>query len=133
MELDDLPLKKIAFVWWPFSLYSGWITVALMADIAAWLTKIEWNGFGISQIAWTIIMICVAGLVNLFMTWNRNMREYALVGVWALIAIAVSNWNGVQSIVFASLIVASVLFLSSAVHAYKNRKANPLKRLSNEY
>lgn len=23
MELDDLPLKKIAFVWWPFAIYAG--------------------------------------------------------------------------------------------------------------
>ncbi len=91
MELDDLPLKKIAFVWWPFCLYSGWITVALVADAAAWLTKIHWNGFGISGMAWAIIMIIVAGIINLIVTWNRNMREYALVGSWALIAIAVAN------------------------------------------
>jgi len=93
MELDDLPLKKIAFVWWPFCLYSGWISVALIADIAAYLTKIKWNGFGISEIAWTLIMIVIAGILNLVMTWNRNMREFALAAAWALIAIAVSNWN----------------------------------------
>lgn len=125
MELDDLPLKKIAFVWWPFSLYSGWITVALVANVAAWLTKNHWNGFGISGMAWAVIMIVVAGIINLFITWNRNMREFALVGSWALIAIAVANWNSARSVAITALVVASILIISSGIHGYKNRAYNP--------
>lgn len=129
MELDNLPLKKIAFVWWPFCLYSGWITVALVADIAAWLTKIHWNGFGLSGIFWATIMIIVAGIINLIVTWNRNMREYALVGAWALIAIAVANWNQQQTIQIIAIVVAVILLISSGIHGYKNRRTNPLKNL----
>ena len=121
MELDDLPMKQIAFVWWPFSLYAGWITVALIANIAAWLTKINWDGFGISSIAWTIIMIIIAGIIYLLMTWQRNMREYALVGVWGLLAIAVANWTTEPSIVQSSIIISVILFVSSTVHAIRNR------------
>lgn len=121
MELDDLPMKQIAFVWWPFSLYAGWITVALIANIAAWLTKINWDGFGISAITWTIIMIIIAGIIYLLMTWQRNMREYALVGVWGLLAIAVANWTTEPSIVQSSIIISVILFVSSTVHAIRNR------------
>ena len=128
MELDDLPLEKIAFVWWPFSLYSGWITVALIADVAAYLTKIKWNGFGISEIAWTIVMMIIAGIINLIITWKRNMREFALVGAWALVAIAVSNWNVEKSIAYSAIIIAVILFISSSIHAYRNRANNPWKK-----
>ena len=121
MELEDLPIKQIAFVWWPFSLYAGWITVALVANIAAWLTKINWDGFGISPTSWTIIMIIVAGIIYLVMTWQRNMREYALVGVWGIMAIAVSNWTTEPSIVQTSIIISVILFLSSTVHATRNK------------
>lgn len=131
MELDDLPFKKIAFVWWPFCLYSGWITVALIADIAAWLTKIQWNGFGISGSGWAIIMIIIAGIINLTVTWTRNMREYALVAVWALIAIAVANNGNAISVVYTAIIVAVILFISSGVHAYLNRKTLPINNLFN--
>ncbi|HEX6982550.1 MAG TPA: hypothetical protein VF181_07295 [Balneolaceae bacterium] len=127
MELHDAPLKKIAFVWWPFSLYSGWIAVALIANIAAWLTKIGWDGFGISEISWTVIMILAAGAINLAITWTRNMREFALVGVWALVAIAVANWGDVQSIVYTAIIVAALLFISSGIHGFKNRNSFPVK------
>ena len=128
MELDDLPLKKFAFVFWPFCIYAGWISVALIADIAAYLTKIKWNGFGISQISWAIIMIIIAGVLNIFITWKRNMREFALVGVWALVAIAVANKNGEQSIVYSAEIVAALIFISISIHAYKNRKENPWRK-----
>jgi hypothetical protein len=127
MELDDVPLKTIAFVWWPFSLYSGWITVALIANIAAYLTKIEWQGWGISEVSWTVIMILTAGAINLTITWTRNMREFALVGVWALVAIAVANWGEASTIVYTAIIVASILFISSNIHGFQNRKSFPLK------
>lgn len=127
MEMEDAPFKIIAFVWWPFSLYSGWITVALIANISAYLTKIGWQGWGISDVSWTIIMILAAGAVNLIITWTRNMREFALVGAWALIAIAVANWGDVSSIVNTALLVAALLFISSGIHAFKNRKSFPLK------
>ena len=129
MELDDEPLKVIAFVWWPFSFYSGWITVALIANVAAYLTSIGWSGFGISEVIWTIIMILIAGGINLVITWTRNMREFALVGVWALVAIAVANWNDQRVIVIASLAVAALLFISSAIHGYRNRATSPWKKV----
>ena len=49
MERWDAPIEVIAFVWWPICLYSGWIAVATIANIAAYLTKIDWNGFGIGD------------------------------------------------------------------------------------
>lgn len=129
MELDFHPVKKYLFIFWPFAIYTGWISVALIADIAAWLTKINWSGWGISQIAWAIVLIIVAGVLNIFITWNRNMREYSLVGVWALIAIAVANWDDEKSIVYVALIVTIIIFISMAIHGYKNRKTNQLKAM----
>lgn len=124
MELHQAKLSKIAFVWWPFSLYAGWITVALIANIAAWLTSIGWNGWGISEIAWTVVMLIAAGIINVAITWSRNMREFALVGVWALIAIAVANWGEVPTIFYMAIITAVVIFISSCIHGFKNRKEN---------
>lgn len=125
MELDVLPLKKYVFDFWPFCFYSGWISVALIADVAAYLTKIEWSGWGISPVTWTIIMMVIAGVINVLIIWKRNMREFALVGVWALVAIAVANWGVEKSIVYSALIIAIIIFLNVAVHGAKNAKNNP--------
>jgi hypothetical protein len=125
MEMDDAPLRTIAFIWWPFCLYAGWITVALFADIAAWLTKIRWDGWGLSETARAIILILVAGAIYLFMTWTRNMREYASVGVWGLLAIAVPNWRQAPPVAWTALIVAIILLINVSLHAYKNRDFSP--------
>jgi hypothetical protein len=119
-ELTNPPFRIVAFVWWPFSIYAGWISVALIADIAAFLTKIRSTGLGISEISWTVIMIFIAGLLYLFMTWKRNMREYALVGSWALVAVALANKENHPFIFWVAIITAAIIALSSMVHGIKN-------------
>lgn len=124
MELDYQPLKRYLFIFWPFAVYAGWVTVALIANIAAWLTKIDWNGWGLSDNIWTIIIICVVGLINIGMIMMRNLREYGLVGIWGLIAVSVSNSNGDGStaIVYTCYIVAAVIFIFMCINAMKNRQ-----------
>ena len=120
VALTNPPFRIVAFVWWPFSLYAGWISVALIANIAAYLVKIDWNGWNISPVYWTMIMVIVAGIVNVFMTWKRNMREYALVGVWALIAVAVANRDNGTAIFLVSMGTAAVIATSCLIHGIKN-------------
>ncbi len=128
MERWDAPLKVIATVWWPICAYSGWIAVATIANISAYLGKIEWEVF-FSAEQWTVIMISIAGLLNLFMIYTRNMREFALVGVWAITAIAVRHWNEIPLLQWTSVFWVVVLLIAVSVHAYKNRKTNPFKKM----
>ena len=111
MELDAHPLENYLFIFWPFALYSGWISVALIANISAYLTKIKWDGWGIGDTYWAILMICIAGLVNVFMVYTRNLREFAVVGIWALFAISVSNNHNsdTKSIVYTCYAVMVIL------------------------
>lgn len=129
MELWDAPISVIAFLWWPFVLYAGWVTVASIANVSAYLVKINWDGFGISPVVWTIIMITIAVIVNLIVTWTRNMREFALVGAWALIAIAIANKGVEETLVYIAYAAAAILILSSFAHAFKNRKTAPFIKL----
>lgn len=132
MELDVIPIRKIALTWWPFALYLGWICVALIANVAAYLTKIGWRGFGLTPLTITVIMICVAGIVYVALTWTRNLRESAMVGIWALIAVAVANWKTMPTVAYTAIGVSALIFISSSVHAYRNRGRHFLeeKRLS---
>ncbi|WP_197285509.1 hypothetical protein [Pedobacter sp. R20-19] len=124
MELDSHPLKDYLFIYWPFALYSGWITVAFIANISAYLTKIGWEGWGISEVSWAIIMICAAGIVNIIMVYTRNLREFAAVGIWALFAISVSNNANPDggNIVYACYAVMIVLAVFIIINGLKSRK-----------
>lgn len=127
-EWHKAPLKKFFFLFWPFCIYSGWVSVALIANIAAYLTKTGWGGWGISETAWTNIMIVVAAMVHIFMIWKRNMREFALVLVWSLTAIAVANKNENVTVVGAAVIAAIVVFVNIIIHGFKH--TNPFLQKS---
>lgn len=114
--------KDYLFVKLPFAVYLGWISVAFVANMAAFLTKINWDGWGITEITWTIIMIVVAGLINLFMIWRRNLPEFGSVGIWALLAISVANLNtgSSLSIVYTCYSVSALLLLAIIARVLKN-------------
>jgi hypothetical protein len=126
MERWYAPLKTIVFAWWPISTYAGWISVATIANISAYLAKTGWDGGFLSPFGWTIVMIVVATLLNLTMIYKRNMREFALVGVWALVAIYVRHNNDMQLIAITAMIGALLIFIYALFQGYKNRKTNPL-------
>ena len=129
MERWDAPIEIIAFVWWPICFYSGWIAVATIANTAAYLVKINWNAFDISPEIWGIVMVTLAFLINLFLVFNRNMREFALVGIWALVAIFIRQRGMYDSLAYLSLAQALLLFIAIAIHGYKNRATNPVNKL----
>jgi hypothetical protein len=129
MERWDAPLKIIAFTWWPICLYAGWISVASIANLAAYLSKIGWDGWIFSEIQWAVIMIFIAVIINSLMIYRRNMREFALVGVWALIAIYVRQEGTHQFIAFTAIVGAILLLGYISYHGYVNRKTNPFNQL----
>lgn len=129
MERWDAPIGIIAFVWWPICLYSGWIAVATIANISAYLSKLGWDGGFLSESAWTIVLIIIATALNLVMIKTRNMREFAAVGVWALFAIYIRHKGDMETIAYTALAGSIVLFLAIGVHGYQNRKTNPAFKL----
>ncbi|WP_378181023.1 tryptophan-rich sensory protein [Aquimarina sp. SS2-1] len=133
MERWDAPIGIIAFQWWPICLYLGWISVATIANVTIYLTKINWQGFGLNDVTWTVIMVVVAVLLNLFMILKRNMREFAMVGAWALFAIYVRHNGDYDSIAYTALAGAVVLIIASGIHGFINRKSNPAKKLQERF
>lgn len=134
MEIWDAPFSIIAFVWWPLCLYSGWISVATIANIAAWLNGTYEIAIA-TQVVVTLLMIVIAFVINSLMIWKRNMREFAMVGVWALVAIFVRfqsetilDASSAQLIAYTSLGLAIALFIQTGVHGAMNTKTNPFKK-----
>ncbi|MBU2997773.1 tryptophan-rich sensory protein [Cellulophaga baltica] len=129
MERWDAPIEVIALVWWPICVYSGWISVATIANTAAYFSKIGWQGGFLTEIQWTIAMIIIATIINLLITYKRNMREFGLVGIWALLAIFVRHSKDHTAIAYTALICAILIFIVTMSHAYINRKSGPTVKL----
>ena len=125
MERWRAPAKTIVFGWWPISIFAGWIAVATIANISAYLSKLGWDGGPLSPTSWTIVLIVIATVLNLALIFMRGMREFALVGVWALLAIYVRHQNSYEMIAMTALIGGAIILISVFGHAFINRKINP--------
>jgi hypothetical protein len=68
----------------PFSVYLGWITVAPIANIVAFLVSSGWESYGTAAAYWTVLVIAVAVALTLVNMWTRGDAAYSLVIVWAL-------------------------------------------------
>ncbi len=83
----DLPRGAYWFVTLPFSLYLGWISVATVANVSAWLVGISWAGAGISPFAWTVLMVVIATLLGIVAAGGFRDFPFGAVIMWALLGI----------------------------------------------
>ena len=100
----------------PVHIYTGWITVAIVANAAAYLVKLGWTGGFLSAETWTLIMIVIATLINLFVLLSLGIRSYAMVGIWALMAISNKQAEAFESIgalaLWSSVVLGVMIILS---------------------
>ena len=85
----------------PFSIYLGWITVATIANVTSVLEYIGWDGWGISSIAWAVIMMVVAAVVTALVSITRGDILYVAVILWAFAGIAVKHSTVLSIVVTA--------------------------------
>jgi len=108
---SNVPMKEKLCVHVPFSVYLGWITVAAIADVAAALVAINWDGLGLGEVTWTILVIIVAMIINLAVIITRRDIAYSLVIIWALIGIIAKQYEE-QSIVITAGISAIIIVIA---------------------
>lgn len=126
LEIWEAPKSIIFFVWWPICIYIGWIILASVTNVAVLLRDSPLLLNLMNPPYWTAIMIGAAVVIYLVLTFTRNMREAALVGVWGISAIAYKHWGSNEELVVVALIGAGILLVTSSYHAFKNRKSSPM-------
>lgn len=104
----------------PFSIYLGWISVATIANISYVLTYLKWDGFGLSDVTWTIIMLVVATLLAIWFNMANRDRVYPLVFVWAFIGIGVKNMESYSNVSYVAYSLAAVIFVITLL--FKGKK-----------
>lgn len=109
----------------PFSIYLGWITVATIANVTSVLVDMNWNGFGMSDFFWTVVVIVVGLIITLYTLLKRNDIAYSLVVVWAYLGIIIKRYfqdpDPIMIIVYTTAI-SIVLILISIVNIYARKE-----------
>jgi hypothetical protein len=112
----ELARKERFFVQLPFSVYFGWITVATIANATTLLVSWGWNGFGISEVVWTVVIIVVGLIISMATMIKNSDIAYGLVIIWAYVAILVkhlspSGFADQYPAIIATVIISLVLLL----------------------
>ncbi len=118
-----------------FGLYNGWILLAAFVNVAAYLVKAQWNGFGLSLSAWAIIALATALAGALLIQLRLRNAALTLPIAWAFLGIsgkhgAAGAWQGRYPEVASAALVgmAVALAIALAVFLWNKRCVLPLTR-----
>lgn len=110
----NLTGRRRWFIGVPFSVYFGWSTVAVVANITVLLVYLKWDGFGIADSTWAVAIILVAmGIGTATMLRNRDVA-YGLVLIWAYIGILIrqtSDLAGQYPMIIAAVVASLLVYL----------------------
>ena len=70
-----------------FGLNTGWLFIASVVNVAAFLVQIDWQGFGISDSTWAVIMMVVALLLVVLVGFSLQNAAFPLPIAWAFFGI----------------------------------------------
>lgn len=92
----------------PFAVYWGWITIATIANVTAWLVYENWQGFGLPQSVWAIVLIATGAFITVTVLRRTQHWAYGLVVLWAFAGIVIKRYS-VPGTPQMNVIVATVL------------------------
>ncbi len=98
----------------PFRIYLGWITAATIANASIWLIDHGWDGWGLTESCWTILVIGAAGILTFLSLRLRRDLAFAAVILWALFGIVFERLTTepvIMTVVVAA--VAAMLAISA--------------------
>lgn len=122
---NEMPFFYRLWVYHPFLVYLGWISVATIANVTALFVGIGWQGEPMSAQSWSVIMILVALLLGIFMVGRLKQPAFGFVLAWAFYGIyvkqSVGSWGvgmtaGAAAIFIFSLTLTILIKFKKAVN-----------------
>ncbi|ALS00798.1 lantibiotic ABC transporter permease [Enterococcus silesiacus] len=118
-----LTKKDYLFVRLPFSVYFGWITIATIANITAFLVDKNLALFQNNQVFWTIAILII-GLLIISATIIRNRDiAYGLATLWAYYGIlnkhqATDGWDGTYPIIIITVMICLTILALVCIYEF---------------
>lgn len=118
-------IQKI-FIKIPFSMYFGWITVATIANITAFITSIGWGGWLLSEQIWTVLVLLLGLAIGIKVSYKYNDIVYALVFVWAYLGILIKHisltgFNGQYPGIIFTVIIGIIMLMITVYNVLMSR------------
>lgn len=98
----------------PFSIYFGWITIATIANITAFLVKQNLAFLQNHQVTWTVIILLVGVLIiSATVIYNHDIA-YGITTIWAYFGILIKHrasdgWDGAYPAIITTVILCLIV------------------------
>lgn len=96
----------------PVSLYLGWVSVATIANITAFLVSAGFTGsfLGIAAPVWSALLLVVAAVIGVFFLWRFRDSAFAAVLLWAFYGVYLARPE-VGTVVLGVALAAGLVLL----------------------
>lgn len=103
-----------------FEIYLGWIIAATIANVSVLLTKLSWNGFGLSEQVWTVAVLLIGMIISVLVSVKGHMVFASLAVVWAYAGIlnrhiSQSFFDGKYPVIVITALLSVVVTASAAL------------------
>ncbi len=92
-----------------FGVYLGWIIVATVVNVTAWLVAAGWGGAGIPRAVWATLLVVVGAAIGTFALLRLRNPFIGAAVAWALVGIAVNRWSDHPMIAWTAVAMAAVV------------------------
>lgn len=111
----------------PALVYLGWICVATIANATAVLVRYGWDGFGLSDRLWTVVVIAAGAAVGLALVLARGAVASGLVVIWAYTGIVIKRQaadpESSLPIIVAAYVAIALLAVAIVIRLARVRRA----------
>lgn len=109
----------------PFSLYLGWISVALAANITATFSQVGTTSIlGIGGAWWAALLVITVSIISSFLLLYRDDVVYTLVIIWSLIGLGIEYY---EVNIMVTFILLAIIVLGSGLLAQLIRQLPDLR------
>lgn len=124
----ELSKRERWFVGVPFSVYFGWTTVATVANITVLLVYLNWDGFGVADSTWAVIIVVVAMAIGAVTMVHYRDVAYGLVLIWAFSGILLrqlssDGLDGRYPVVIGAVVASLVVFVVAEAFIVQRRRS----------
>ena len=118
VEAAEASPAQTTFLHVPFSLYSGWITVATIANLSALQYAMNWDDRWISMIDWTLLKLAFAAAVAATVIVRKADIAFAVVIAWAAFGVAIGQAE-TPEVASAAVTVSGIALLLAGAEAVR--------------
>jgi len=119
-KINSIPDKRekegYLFIFPAFSIYTGWITIATVANVTAFLVARDWGRFGLSEVFWMVIILLIATAIVLAFMYKNKDWLYSLVAIWAFFGIVVERLSAeVTSAIVVFVVILCMIIIGGGI------------------